>query len=334
MKAFILAAGQGTRLRPFTDELPKPLIPVLNRPVMERVMSLCRAHGFTDLVANLHYKGAKIEATFGDGQAYGVNLTYSWEEELLGTAGGVRRQADYLGSETFAVFSGDVVTNLDLTQLLAFHREHGGIATMAVREVADPSGFGVVVMDRATGRIQSFQEKPKPGTEQSRLANMGIYILEPGVFEQIPPDTVFDFGHQLFPQLLAKGVPLYAMRTDAYWSDVGTLAQYLYTHWDLLTRMDILPFKKRVGQGTVIEPGAVVSSRVLIGENCHIQSGAVVMGFSCIGDGTVVKPSARVLDSIVWDTEQFRRLSVGDEVVRSIVSHGKRVVVGFKGLVA
>ncbi|WP_287129563.1 NDP-sugar synthase [Candidatus Cyanaurora vandensis] len=328
MKAFILAAGQGTRLRPFTDEIPKPLIPVLNRPVMARVMDLCRTHGFLDLVANLHYKGERIEQAFGDGHAYGVNLCYSWEDQLWGTAGGVRRQADFLGSETFAVVSGDVVTDLDLTQLLAFHRASGAMATMAVKEVSNPARFGVVVTDER-GRIQSFQEKPAPGTEKSRRANTGIYILEPEVFNHIPKDEVFDFGHQLFPKLLQMGLPLYAMQTDAYWSDVGTLSQYLYTNWELLTHMEL---KQRVGRNTVIEPGAIISRDVLIGDHCHIQSGAVVMGYSCIGNGTVVKPSARVLDSIVWTADDH--VSVGDEVIRSIVTNGRCVSVGFKGLAA
>jgi len=318
VKAFILAAGFGTRLRPFTDEIPKPLIPVLNQPVMERMIHLCHRHGFVDLVANLHYKGEKIQQAFGDGATFGVNLQYSWEKELLGTAGGVRRQADFLGQETFAVVSGDVVTDLDLTEMLAFHRMRGALITMAVKEVADPSRFGVVVTD-PEGRITSFQEKPAPGTEKSRLVNTGIYIVEPEILAHIPPHLPFDFGSQLFPMLVAQGAPVYAMSTEAYWSDVGTLDQYLHTNWALLRANR----GRRIGKNTIVEPGVLLAEQVLIGDNCHIHSGAVVMGWTCVGDGTVLKPNARVLGSVLWSGEHG--LTIDDEVVLSIVTNDKRV---------
>ena len=315
MKAFILAAGKGTRLRPFTDALPKPLIPVLNRPVMANIMSLCKDHGFTDFMANLCYKGEQIEQTFGDGSSCGVDLQYSWEEQLLGTAGGVRRQADFLKDSTFLIVSGDVVTDIDLSQMLAFHRSRGALVTMAVKEVDDPSRFGIVVTEE-TGRILSFQEKPSPGKEESRLANTGIYILEPEVFNYIPAGEVFDFGHDLFPKLLAIEAPMYAMRTDAYWSDVGTLPQYLATHWDLLEQPSF--FQERVGKNTIIEPGAIVSDKSLIGDNCHIQAGAVVTGLSCISDGTILTADARVANSVIWSMGQDR-YTVSGPVVCSIV---------------
>ncbi len=323
MKAFILAAGKGTRLRPFTDILPKPLIPVMNRPVMASIMSLCKTHGFTDFIANLCYKGEQIEQAFGDGDKLGVNLQYSWEEQLLGTAGGVRRQAGFLKGGTFVIVSGDVVTDVDLSQMLAFHRSRGALITMAVKEVDDPSRFGIVVTEE-TGRILSFQEKPSPGKEKSRLANTGIYILEPEALNYIPAGEVFDFGHDLFPKLLAMGAPIYAMRTDAYWSDVGTLPQYLATHWDLLEQPDLL--QERIGKDTTIEPGAVVSDRALIGSNCHIQSGAVVTGLSCISDGTILTADARVANSVIWSMGKDR-YTVSGPVVCSIVGADQYVEV-------
>ncbi|AGY59876.1 sugar phosphate nucleotidyltransferase [Gloeobacter kilaueensis] len=323
MKAFVLAAGKGTRLRPFTDDIPKPLVPVLNKPVMARILELCRTHGIDQAVANLHYKGDKISHLFGDGSQFGVQLQYSWEKDLMGTAGGVRRQADFLSDQTFLVISGDVVTDIDLTRLVEFHRQSGAIATMATKEVGDPSRFGIVVTDES-GRIQSFQEKPAPGTEKSNLANTGIYIFEPEVFDWIPKDQVYDFGKDLFPALVAAGAPVYSMRTGAYWSDVGTLGQYLYTHWDLLTHPHL---KQRIGEGTVIEPGAIVSSHALIGDNCHIEKGAVVLGYSCIGNGCVVRSGATVFDSIVWAAEQLS-LTVACELVRSICGDNKQVALG------
>ncbi len=316
MKAFILAAGKGTRLRPFTDALPKPLIPVLNRPVMANIMSLCKEHGFTDFIANLCYKGEQIEQAFGDGSSDGVNLQYSWEEQLLGTAGGVGRQADFLRDGTFVIVSGDVVTDIDLSQMLAFHRSRGALITMAVKEVDDPSRFGIVVTEE-TGRILSFQEKPAPGKEKSRLANTGIYILEPEVLDYIPAGEVFDFGHDLFPKLLAMAAPIYAMRTDAYWSDVGTLPQYLSTHWDLLEQPGFYK-KERIGKNTIIEPGAVVSDKALIGDNCHIHSGAVVTGLSCISDRMILTADARIANSVIWSMGQDS-YTVSGTVVCSIV---------------
>jgi mannose-1-phosphate guanylyltransferase len=316
MKAFILAAGKGTRLRPFTDALPKPLIPVLNRPVMANIMTLCKEHGFTDFIANLCYKGEQIEQAFGDGSSYGVNLQYSWEEQLLGTAGGVGRQADFLKDSTFVIVSGDVVTDIDLSQMLAFHRSRGALITMAVKEVDDPSRFGIVVTEE-TGRILSFQEKPAPGKEKSRLANTGIYILEPEVLDYIPAGEVFDFGHDLFPKLLAMAAPIYAMRTDAYWSDVGTLPQYLSTHWDLLEQPGFYK-KDRIGKNTIIEHGAVVSDKALIGDNCHIHAGAVVTGLSCVSDHMILTADARVANSVIWSMGQDS-YTVSGTVVCSIV---------------
>jgi mannose-1-phosphate guanylyltransferase len=323
MKAFILAAGKGTRLRPFTDALPKPLIPVLNRPVMANIMSLCKDHGFTDFVANLCYKGEQIEQAFGDGSKCGVNLQYSWEEQLLGTAGGVRRQADFLKDSTFVIVSGDVVTDIDLSQMLAFHKSRGALVTMAVKEVDDPSRFGIVVTEE-TGRILSFQEKPSPGKEKSRLANTGIYILEPEVFNYIPAGEVFDFGHDLFPKLLTIAAPMYAMRTDAYWSDVGTLPQYLATHWDLLEQHNGL--EARIGKNTVIEPGAVISDKALIGSDCYIHAGAVVTGLSCISDGAILTAEARVANSVIWSMAKDN-YTVSGPIVCSIVGANQCVEV-------
>ncbi len=327
VKAFILAAGKGTRLRPFTDEIPKPLIPVLNKPVMGSVLELCTANGITEAVANLHYRGERIEQFFGNGQEWGVNLNYSREDQLMGTAGGVRQQADFLQHSTFVVISGDVVTDINLTELIAFHRANGAMATMALKEVGDPTRFGVVVRDQG-GRIHSFQEKPKREEAKSRLVNTGIYVLEPEVLNLIPPHTFFDFGKDLFPLMLKHQLPLYGLETGAYWSDVGTLAQYIYTHWDLLAHPANGP---RIGEGTIIEPGAIISSHALIGSNCHIESGAQILGYSCIGDGTVIKPNGTILDSIIWAMEDLS-LTIGGQMIRSIRGDDCYVTMGMPAL--
>jgi mannose-1-phosphate guanylyltransferase/mannose-1-phosphate guanylyltransferase/phosphomannomutase len=327
LKAFILAAGKGTRLRPFTDAIPKPLIPVMNRPVMASVLELCATHGIKEAIANLHYRGEHIARFFNDGSPWGVNLHYSHEEHLMGTAGGVRYQADFLQDDTFLVVSGDLVTNINLTELVAFHRASGAMATMALKEVGDPSRFGVVVCDQQ-GRIGSFLEKPQRSEAKSRLVNTGIYVFEPEILNLIPANQNFDFGKDLFPLMLKHNLPLYGMETGAYWSDVGTLAQYLYTHWDLLTHPAL---EQRTGDNTIIDPGAIVSSNALIGKNCHIQSGARVLGYSCIGDGTVVKAGGTVLDSIVWGAEQFS-LTIAGDLIRSIQGGDRSVQLGVPSL--
>ncbi|MBW4700272.1 MAG: NDP-sugar synthase [Aphanocapsa lilacina HA4352-LM1] len=327
MKAFVLAAGKGTRLRPFTDALPKPLMPVINKPVMAHILGLCRKHGFDEIVANLHYRGDKIAARFADGHHHGVTLHYSWEEQLLGTAGGVRKQAAFLDGDAFLVISGDVMTDLDLTALLHFHKQSGAVATMAVTEVGDPSRFGIVVTD-PDGRVESFQEKPAKGSERSRWANTGIYVLEPEVFDYIPEAAFFDFGNDLFPLLVAKGAPVYAMGTGAYWSDVGTLSQYLYTHWELLTHPQL---KQRVGANTVVEAGAVVSEHALIGEGCTIEKGARVLGYSCVSDGCTIRAGSVVVDSVVWTSAQWGHKLKGD-LVRSIWGDGMQVSLGLPNL--
>ncbi|BAC89723.1 sugar phosphate nucleotidyltransferase [Gloeobacter violaceus] len=327
MKAFVLAAGKGTRLRPFTDALPKPLMPVINKPVMAHILGLCRKHGFDEIVANLHYRGEKIVERFADGHDHGVCLQYSWEEQLLGTAGGVRRQAGFLAGGPFLVISGDVMTDLDLGALVRFHKQSGAVATMAVKEVGDPSRFGVVVAD-PDGRVRSFQEKPAKGTERSRLANTGIYVLEPEVFEYIPEAAFFDFGNDLFPLLVCKGAPVYAMGTGAYWSDVGTLSQYLYTHWELLTHPEIA---QRIGEGTVVQAGAVVSEQALIGSGCTIEKGARVLGYSCVSDGCTIRADSVVVDSVVWTSERWGHKLKGD-LVRSIWGDGMQVSLGLPNL--
>ncbi|WP_218079883.1 sugar phosphate nucleotidyltransferase [Anthocerotibacter panamensis] len=334
VKAFILAAGKGTRLRPFTDAIPKPLIPVMNRPVMAGVLGLCVTHGIEAAVANLHYRGDHIEQFFGNGEPWGVKLSYSWEEQLMGTAGGVRRQASFLEDDTFVIISGDLVTNIDLGELIAFHKSQGAMVTMALKEVGDPTRFGVVVTD-PQGRIQSFQEKPQRAQAKSRMVNTGIYVMEPEVFNLIPANTFFDFGQDLFPLMLKHNLPIYALETGGYWSDVGTLAQYLYTHWDLLTHPTI---RERIGENTIIEPGAIVSSNALIGRNCHIRSGAQVLGYSCIGDGTVVEAGGKVLDSIVWAFDSLEgealdfSLPIAEELIRTIRGNNHYIKMGVPAL--
>jgi len=226
MRALVLAAGEGTRLRPLTLDRPKPMLPVAGRPVLEHIVRWLRSHGITQIAINLHHKPQAITDYFGDGRHFGVQIIYSFEESLLGTAGAARRLKDFLQG-TFLVVYGDVLTNLNLTTLLDFHRHKQGAVTMALYRVENPSACGLVGLD-GNSRIIRFVEKPPPEEVFTDMANAGVLVVESGVLAHVPPDTFYDFGHNLLPDLLAKGVPLYGypIPETTYLIDIGTPESY------------------------------------------------------------------------------------------------------------
>lgn len=226
MKAMILAAGEGRRLRPLTDAVPKPMLPVGGRPLVVHLIDLLRSHGVREIAINLHHQPEAISAFLGDGRHFGVRVTYSLEERLLGSAGGVKRMEAFFGDEPFLVIYGDVLTGLDLTALHAFHTSRGAALTMALHQPEALNECGVVDLSE-DGRVLAFVEKPGPGEEPSRWANAGIYIVEPPVLRQIPPDTPFDFGADLFPLLLERAASLYGYVSDAPVVDIGTPEGYV-----------------------------------------------------------------------------------------------------------
>ena len=230
MKALILAAGEGTRLRPLTLDRPKPMLSVGGQPILEHLVTLLRVHGVTEIAINLHYKPDVIVSHFGDGGRFGVSITYSPEERLLGSAGAAKQLAWFL-DEPFIVLYGDVLTDLDLTSLAARHRAGGAMTTLALYEVDDPSRVGIVSLDDA-GRVTRFVEKPPPGLDVGRLANAGIYVVEPDVLTLIPVGQPFDFGHDLFPLMLERGLPLLGCQADGYVLDIGSPARYAQAEAD------------------------------------------------------------------------------------------------------
>ena len=304
----VMAAGLGTRLRPLTYEVPKPMVPVVNRPVMEHILELLPRHGFSEVIANLHWFPETIRERFGDGSALGVDLTYSYEDELLGTAGGVRNVAEFFGSESFLVMAGDALTDIDLAALRAAHESNGGVATLAVRRVANVSEFGVVIAG-SDGRVQGFQEKPDPAEALSDLANCMIYVLEPEVFDYFPDKPVVDFALDVFPALLENDVPFHVHTIDAYWNDVGSLPEYLQGNLDALEGT-----VKVEARGSVLEPSggdaAVdtgepgVNGPVLLGENCELGAEARLDGPLVIGDRCAIAPGARVKHSVLLPGSQ------------------------------
>jgi mannose-1-phosphate guanylyltransferase / phosphomannomutase len=213
MKAVIMAGGKGTRLRPLTSNQPKPMISIVNKPCMEHIVELLKRHGFEDILVTLEYMPEVIQGYFGDGSEWGVDIEYSVEEEPLGTAGSVKYVEDRL-KEKFVIVSGDALTNVDLTEALTFHEERGAEATLVLKKVDDPSGFGIVTIEE-DGRITDFLEKPDEDEVFSYTANTGIYILEPSVLAEIPGGQEYDFSKELFPKLLEEGRPLYGYATES-----------------------------------------------------------------------------------------------------------------------
>src|SRR4051795_3156683 len=245
MRAMVLAAGLGTRLRPIPYAVPKPMVPVLNRPVMEHSVRLLVRHGFSEAIANLHWFPETIEGHFGDGSGFGIELSYSREEQLLGTSGGVRNARDFLG-DSFLVISGDALTDIDLGAMREFHESHDGIATLATKRVEDTSQFGVAISG-ADGRIQGFQEKPEPAEARSDRANCGIYMFRAEIFDFFPapgasrvagrddPPGFADWAMDVFPRLLEGDVPFYSHEIDAYWNDIGNLEELRAGNVDALS---------------------------------------------------------------------------------------------------
>lgn len=225
MKALVLAAGQGTRLRPLTLNQPKAMLPIGGTPLIGHIVALLRRHGMTEVAVNLHHFPEAIRAYLQDGRSFGVRVTYSHEPQLMGTAGAAKRLEGFL-DETFFVYYGDVFTTADLTAMWEFHTAKKGLATVAVHTVPDPWAKGIVEWDEASGRIRRFVEKPPRGEEPSNLVNAGIYVMEPEVLSCVPPDRFFDFGYDVFPALLRAGAPVYAYRVQEYLMDIGSLEKY------------------------------------------------------------------------------------------------------------
>jgi mannose-1-phosphate guanylyltransferase len=292
----LLAAGLGTRLRPLTYEVPKPMVPVLGRPVMEHILELLARHGFDEVISNLHYFPEQIEDRFGDGSQWGVSLGYSHEAELLGTAGGVRNVRDHFGDQTFLIISGDALTDVDLGALWEAHRARGGIATLSLKRVDDPSELGVVITGE-DGRIQGFQEKPDPAEALSDLGNCGIYVMEPEIFDYFPDKPFVDWAQDVFPTLLEQDVPFYGHEIGDYWNDIGNIREFRQGNFDALTGDVKLDFDP-----SCLNPEAdwVDGPPVYVGAGCEIGAGARLTGPVVLGDRCRVGERAAIRDSILW----------------------------------
>ena len=306
MKAVILAGGEGTRLRPLTSNQPKPMMPLVNRPMLEHIITLLARHGFDEIVVTVAYLGNQIRDYFGDGSDFGVSMRYATEDSPLGTAGSVRNAADEL-DDTFLVISGDVLTDIDLGALVKVHRESDALASIALKRVENPLEFGIVIT-KPDGEIERFLEKPTWGQVFSDTINTGIYVLEPRVFDFIPPDEVIDFSGDVFPAALDQDLKIHGYVADCYWEDVGTTEAYLQAHADVLDgKVDVefsgfeLADGVWVGEGAELDPGARIEGPVVIGDNCRVEAGARVGAYTVLGTDVVVKADASLERTVCHD---------------------------------
>lgn len=318
MKAMVLAAGLGTRLRPLTYEITKPLVPVLDRPVMAHIMDLLEAHGFHEVIANLHYFPDSIKQYFGE------RLSYRYEEELLGTAGGVRACRQFFAEDDFLVISGDALTDIDLTALVSRHRASGGLATLAVKKVADTREYGVVLHDRE-GRVTGFQEKPQPEEALSDLGNCGIYVFSTQIFDWFPERPFVDWAQDVFPTLLDNDVPFHIHEIREYWNDVGSLGELRQGTFDALTGELHLQVQGQevspgviVAEGQPLAEGVEVQGPVWIGQDVQIGEGARLMGPVVLGDGARLGAGAQLRSSIVFPGTEVQ---AGAILIGAIAGH-------------
>ncbi|MGH9223863.1 MAG: sugar phosphate nucleotidyltransferase [Acidimicrobiales bacterium] len=307
MKAVIMAGGEGTRLRPLTSNQPKPLMPLANRPMMEHIVRLLRRHGFDDIVVTLAFLPQTIRTYFGDGSEFGVSMAYATEESPLGTAGSVRNARAQL-TDTFLVISGDVLTDIDLSEIVAVHKERGAMATLALKSMENPLEFGIVIT-REDGSIERFLEKPTWGQVFSDTVNTGIYVLEPDVFDYIPEGEPVDFSEHVFPKLLADGKPLYGHIAEGYWEDVGTLEAYVRVHRDVLrgkVDVEIPGFRVSegvwLGEGVEVDPAAKLEGPAIVGDYCRIEAGARLGQYTVLGANAMVRSDVDLERSVVHDS--------------------------------
>ena len=325
MKAMVLAAGKGTRLFPLTGEMPKPMAPVVDTPIIRHIFELLSGHGVAEAHVNVHYLADALLAAYGEeSRVNGMTVRLSREDELLGTAGGVKRLAKNFDG-TFVVVSGDALTDVNLGELVRLHKEKGALATIALRRVFDTSEFGVVELDGG-GDILGFQEKPDPKEAISTLANTGIYVLESRALEYIPEDTFFDFARDVFPRFLEAGEKFVGYQGDFYWSDIGTLEAYRQAQYDVLSgRVRVkVPGEKRgdslwVGEDAQIHPSVDIEGHVLVGKDAVIGRGVTLSGDVTVGTDCWVRPGATIKRSIL-----LPGASVGDGAYLEdcIVGHG------------
>ncbi|MEX1317384.1 MAG: NDP-sugar synthase [Synechococcaceae cyanobacterium] len=337
MKAMILAAGKGTRVRPITHTIPKPMIPILQKPVMEFLLELLREHGFTEVMVNVSHLAEEIENYFRDGQRFGVEIAYSFEGriedgeligEALGSAGGLKKIQNFqrFFDDTFVVLCGDALIDLDLTEAVRRHREKGAMASLITKRVPrdQVSSYGVVVTDD-NGQVRSFQEKPPVAEAASDMINTGIYIFEPEVLDFIPSGVPFDIGSDLFPLLVDSGAPFYALPMEFEWVDIGRVPDY----WQAIRRVLLGEVRQVQIPGKEVMPGVftglnvaanwdkiTVQGPVYVGGMTRIEDGVTIIGPAMIGPSCQICEGATIDNSIIFD---YSRIGPGVRLAEKLV---------------
>jgi len=328
IRVMALAAGRGTRLRPLTYQIPKPLLPIANRPVLEHSILNLKDQGFRKFIFNLHAHAGKIKTHFGTGKRFGVDIKYSIEKTLLGNAGGLKKVENFFrGTGTFVVISGDGFTDIDLRDAVRFHQKKKSVATMVLKNVDSTFPFGIT-LTAASGKIKNFMEKPSISDFVNAAVNTGIYIFEE-VFKFIPKNRFFDFGRDLWPRLLKEGVPIYGYASDAYWCDVGDLTAYRKTIMDVLDgKVKIkMPGRKLknsvwVGENVKIGKNVKFTPPCLIGDNSEIGSGAAIGPCVTVGRNSKLGEKVKVKNSVIWDNVL---IDSSVKINNCIVGHGAKI---------
>jgi len=328
MRAMVMTAGVGSRLHPLTIKTPKPLVPVANRPVLYYTLINLAKHGISEIACNLYSHPSLLKSFVGDGKQWGLSIHYSSEKILKGTAGGVKKVESFLKGDTTLVLSGDGLTDINLTDFLAFHKKSKALGSMGLKAIDSRFEYGIALTDEKN-RITGFVEKPKWGDIFSSTVNTGIYAFEPALFNAIPKNKSYDFGKQVWPDLLKRKQKLMGYPLERYWCDIGDLQEYRRAQRDMLDRK--LSFELPgheiqpgiwVGEGTKIAPNARLLSPLLIGNNCHIQRDVVLGPYTVIGNQTTIRAGVKLEHCTLWD-----RVDVGDKtsLFNTIVTHGIRV---------
>jgi mannose-1-phosphate guanylyltransferase/phosphomannomutase len=304
VKAVVMAGGEGTRLRPLTSNQPKPMVPIVGKPCMEHILELLKRHGLEDVIVTVAFLPQAIRSYFGDGESLGLEIEYSVEESPLGTAGSVRLASGKL-DETFLVISGDALCDVDLGELVRFHREREAAVTIGLKSVENPLEFGIVVTDE-DGKIERFLEKPSWSQVFSDTINTGIYVLEPEVLRHIPDDRPYDFSKELFPLLLEMGRPMYGYVFDGYWQDIGNLDQFRQANFDALderVRLNVPGIRLRgnvwLGEGVEVDDLAAIEAPAFLGNYCRVAPDASVGPYSVLGSSVTLLERARTERSVI-----------------------------------
>lgn len=326
MKAVILAGGEGTRLRPLTLSTPKPVAPVVDRPFLRHQLDLLSKAGVSEVIFSVAYQPEQVEALFGDGTGFGVRIRYAVEDSPLGTGGAVKNAESHLDERT-VVLNGDVLMDLDLASVVARHEAAGASASIVLTPVKNPSAYGLVETD-LDGRVQRFVEKPKPEEIRTNTINAGVYVLETGVLELMPPGVKYSIERGFFPALLERGDTVLGPVHEGYWIDIGTPEKYLQVHRDILARRFAVALDGEARSGGWVHPDARVAPDVIleppfyIGPGCDVTSGAHLGPDAVLVSEVTLAEGARVRDSVLW-----RGAQVGPqaEVASSLVGPGVRL---------